>query len=153
MCECVYVCVFICECICVCLFVYKRCACGSLLFYAAVVLMQDGGGLFKDFMENLIKQGFHQQYGLFTANAQVCTVAACCVCMCVRVCMCVCVCARMCGYSLCVCPLCIPVHATCSLLMRRPCKCDCLLCVYVCVRTCVCTTCAYFCAYTPPVHR
>uniref|UniRef100_A0A6S8NUX6 HECT-type E3 ubiquitin transferase n=1 Tax=Dunaliella tertiolecta TaxID=3047 RepID=A0A6S8NUX6_DUNTE len=30
----------------------------------------DGGGLFKDFMESLIKQGFHTQYGLFTANAQ-----------------------------------------------------------------------------------
>lgn len=40
-----------------------------------LITLQDGGGLFKDFMENLIKQGFHQQYGLFTANAQVCVCA------------------------------------------------------------------------------
>lgn len=28
----------------------------------------DGGGLFKDFMEELVKQGFDPQYGLFTAT-------------------------------------------------------------------------------------
>ncbi|KAF5833519.1 hypothetical protein DUNSADRAFT_10170 [Dunaliella salina] len=39
-------------------------------FYSFSFPVQDGGGLFKDFMESLIKQGFHTQYGLFTANAQ-----------------------------------------------------------------------------------
>lgn len=32
---------------------------------------QDGGGLFKDFMERLIKEGFGGDNGLFVANALV----------------------------------------------------------------------------------
>ena len=31
--------------------------------------MQDGGGLFKDFMEELMRAGLSAQYGLFASNA------------------------------------------------------------------------------------
>ena len=74
----------------------------------------DGGGVFREFLSDLLKTGFDPNHGYFTTaqegqlypNPQVCVYV--CMCLCVHACLCECI-------NVCT----MPVLCTCIIIVQR----------------------------------